>query len=221
MSEQTKTLYYPEYILYDYCCVQLPSILKTQNIGIITKVDKIININDYIDLLKNTKVSNYEVLNNSNVKFHNYLIENGLTYVKNTFGDEYSEIIKNELLTLTFYNHSLEEWNITNLARKYSLTGYDIFVAFVSPLNKSNDNDRLNLLKNDFEKILSESNDSYAYFDYYNNKYRVKNKFPSNIYDDNYPFLLNMRRYEDGIQPLGYHKIFTLVINNIIKSNYK
>ena len=70
------------------------------------------------------------------------------------------------------------------------------------------------------------STSNYAHFDYYESgKFRMKNSFPKDITDDKTPLVLNMRRYDDCGEIIGYHKIFKLIIksikNNNINTNFK
>jgi len=41
------------------------------------------------------------------------------------------EIIKKEIYENTFFDRCFEVWNITNLARKYQITGKEVFISFV------------------------------------------------------------------------------------------
>lgn len=173
---------------------------------------------EYKQVLNNFGKSSYiDYLNNSQTELHNDLIELALKYVKEKFGNKYVDVIKSDIVNITHHD-TLEKWNVTNLARKYSFDGFDAFVAFVTPLDVSANsisNEKMTILKNNFNI----SDRSYVYFDYYDNgRYRVKNEFPICINDDKTPFILNMRRYDDCCNQTAYHRIFKLVVN-AIKTN--
>ena len=154
----------------------------------------IMNIDEIGEEMKNDYVK--DVLNS-----HAYHSSYSTNYINKYFENntKNEEIIKKDIMNNTFFDRCFEEWNITNLARKYQITGKEVFTAFVKnnkPFGMGNFDNQLE--KNKFEEIERYWNQridkGYVYVDYYNG-IGVKNAFPVYIFESN--FILNIRRYND------------------------
>ena len=137
------------------------------------------------------------------LKEHN-LINEAFTEVK--IDSNKKDIIKKDILENTYFI-TADNWNITNLIRKYKLSSYDVFLSLLSGYNI-----KLEDIKKTYDKY--ELNNGYRYFDYFFGV-GFKCRFPDDI--NNNPFELNMRRYNDRNGYLGYHYIIKLLSDNIDK----
>jgi hypothetical protein len=111
-----------------------------------------------------------------------------------------SDKLKDEIKTRTHFDYGFEYWNITNLVRKYNISGKELFLAMTE--NNSQ-----------YQQIWEIKDGSeYKCFDYVNN-YGIKNCFPINICKSETK--LNLRRYIDrsGIQ--GYKNLINLMEKKI------
>jgi hypothetical protein len=111
-----------------------------------------------------------------------------------------SDKLKDEIKTRTYFDYGFEYWNITNLVRKYNISGKELFLAMTE--NNSQ-----------YQQIWEIKDGSeYKCFDYVNN-YGIKNCFPINICKSETK--LNLRRYIDtsGIQ--GYINLINLMEKKI------
>lgn len=221
MFRKLKVSYFPKFIIYDKCKVKIP--LHNSDflecISVDTPVDEIITYEKYLKILgASPNKRHIEYIENNNLYLHKNLIEGAIGYIKKTYGDTSIKNVTDDILNLTFYDWSCDKWNITNVARKYQFDGFDVFVEFSTRLSEENDDKRKEKLLKDFnDKFMDNQNNKYAYFDYYDEgMYRMKNSFPKNINDNETPFTLNMRRYDECGEPNGYHKIFKLMTKSII-----
>ncbi len=211
--------YCPKYIIYGNCrvCINqsLTDIISAISVNI--PVEETVTEDTYVNILKkNNKESSIKFITNSSQVDHNYLIDRALKYISEKFGKvgkDNVDTIKNDILNLTYYDGSMERWNITNIARKYKLSGKDVFIAMASHFECSQQTTEK--MEEDFNNVCKDSD--YAYFDWYNNR-GIKNSFPKNIYNNLTPFILNMRRYEDR-NGYSYEKIFYLIIRSIINKS--
>lgn len=114
----------------------------------------------------------------------------------------------------TFYSCTYEQWNITNLVRKHKLSSIDIFRALVDSVPFAMgifDHEKTLMNENEIKKEFNKRADcGYSSFDYWNG-IGLKCSFPTDVYDDNTPFELNMRRYNDRNEYKGYEKIINLL----------
>ncbi len=138
--------------------------------------------------------------------------------------EEYDEstklIILNDILEYTFFS-SNESWNITNLCRKYDLEPFDFFYSMVKNaipygmgfFSHTKQNNCYEAIKKQYDEAMSAD---YAHFDYWNG-IGIKCNFPRDAYNDNTPFILNMRRFNERNDNLGYEKIIQMLSTNIQK----
>jgi len=107
-----------------------------------------------------------------------------------------SEKLKKELSDNTWFELNFENWNITNLVRKYNIDGKTLFLTMVSDTKEYHD-------------LWDEKkyNKEYKYFDYCGS-YGLKNCYPLNIYKSQTK--LNLRRYVDRSGITGYQNLIKL-----------
>jgi hypothetical protein len=116
------------------------------------------------------------------------------------------DIIKADILENTYFVSS-DSWHITNLIRKYKLSSYDVFLALLSGYNFDSDE-----IKNTYNE--HKSNNGYKYIDYFLGV-GIKCKFPDDVNANS--FDLNMRRYNDRNENMGYYYIIKLLSDNFDK----
>jgi hypothetical protein len=169
----------------------------------------------------------YESEKNGNINDYNYFYEKlkiHLLYINELFKEnkEYTCII-DDIRDYTYFENDFEYWNITNIARKYNLSGLHIFKSLVKDnlqimntigiLSYDREQDKTYIINEDLNKYCD---GRYYCFDWYNGV-GVKNKFPVDIYNNDTPFILNMRRFNDRNFIDGYNKIFNSIL--ISKTN--
>lgn len=204
-STNTISLSYPKYIIFhDYLKLSTKQFHNELIDSITFKSDEITDIVT-IELLEliskkyktTLKLDSYKDM----FKEADYLINMAIKEFKINETE-----IKKDILENTFYLSS-DNWNITNLVRKYKLSSFDVFVCLILDYNF-----KLEDIKNDFDN--NELNNGYRYFDYYNG-IGIKCRFPDDV--NNNSFDLNMRRYNDRNYNIGYHKIIKLLSDNYDK----
>jgi hypothetical protein len=132
------------------------------------------------------------------------------------------EFTKKEILDTTYFS-TYENWNLTNLARKYRLSSFDFFYALgnsqpfgVGALAHDSNKMKKDEMRKEFTK-MSEDKDSeykdYVFIDYWNG-IGFKSRFPINVDNNATPFELNIRRYNDRNGYMGFDKIFNLIDSN-------
>ena len=128
------------------------------------------------------------------------------------------EFIKKEILDNTFFS-TYENWNITDLTRKYNISSCDVFCALCNskPFEAGvlvHDSSKMKHeeMKKEFINRANENKD-YVFFDYWNGV-GLKCHFPINVNNNATPFELNMRRYNDRNNFTGYEKIINLINDN-------
>lgn len=230
---QTK-LYTPKFLIYSHCKVKI-NVNDTNYLNCINtsqKVPSVMLVDEYKKILLKSPNKEYvRYLDNSSVKIHDSMISDALTYIKKKYNNKYTDIIKKDILLHSYYtDESLENWNATNLARKYMLSGFDFFSEMATKIDKINSDERKQKLINDFENKFTsnsgfEKSTRYAFFDYYDNSiFRMKNSFPKDINNDKTPLILNMRRYDESCYNCAYIKVFNLIAksieNNTINNNF-
>ena len=182
-------------------------------------------VGDTIDINKFSELKNDKIfLNDDEIQRTEHLLNTYLSKL-NTEQQLYT---KQELYDLTSFKYQHDTlWNITNLVRKYNITGKDVFISlgknatpFGAGLLAHDDKDiYLNLSKEFDKRLLSSTN--YVYVDWFNGC-AYKNQFPIDINNDNTPFMLNMRRYNDRNYDTGFEKFMNLVVSKInTPINYK
>lgn len=138
------------------------------------------------------------------------------------------EILTADILDLTHYfNYNLEKWDITQLCLKYSVEPVDIFVALVgdaSPFGmgmfaypKTGNYNLAEKARDDFMRYLTTPNnygadETHINYDYWNG-IGVKSQFPKDIHQ--HPMQVNMRRYNDRNDNLGYYRIINLFADRV------
>ncbi len=135
------------------------------------------------------------------------------------------KVFINEIATTTYFKRYFEDYNITNLIRKYKLEPGEIFSFLVQPHKKFNNNSGfyakynqyLDYYVKEFDKIKNKSeniNQNYIYFDYYynhnNSEYYANVGLKCSIpLSTNLPMTLSIRRYQDR----NYYSFFPRLFN--------
>lgn len=212
--------------------------LKVSNIMIELSLPRYVKINDFMkvnlhkdylinygvplnkvkDLMSLEEIKSLRKINDNYLKdkseIHEKLIINYLDKSKN------KKKLKDELFENTFYQYNFEYWNITNLARKYNISGEEVLDKLIKsdPFNMgfmSYEPDKeINIKKLFKERKKEYPNSEYFYCDYING-IGIKNNFPLDINQSQ--FKLSMRRYNDRNNYNGYDKVLSLIeekINN-------
>ena len=206
---ELKTL---QYVLFNYYIphkvnLKLPAKYVTKNIMKFEEIGEEMK-NDYVKEL----LSSYA-----------YRASKTTNYIKKYFenNNKNEEIIKREIYKNTFFDRCFDVWNITNLARKYQITGKEVFTEFVKNsqpfgMGYFDNNQEKNKIE-EIEKYWSQWMDrGYVYVDYYNG-IGVKNSFPVDIFENN--FILNIRRYNDrnSFENNGFWKVLDILNEKIDK----
>ena len=197
-----------------------------------TNIKKFVNIkciiyNDFINLKTDIKIPDNDKIINGE-----YIKEEDLLNIKNDYigrilkmhdNDYYihknnlkdvSTKLKEEIKKNTYFVNSFESWNITNLVRKYNITGKDIF------LSMTKDNEKFNQKWLEKEVI-----NDYKSFDYCNHK-AIKNSFSTDINKNESS--LNLRRCVERGNFNGYKQLINMLeekikeepnYNNLLLSN--
>ena len=141
------------------------------------------------------------------------------------------KVFINEISTNTYFKRYFEDYNITNLIRKYKLEPGEIFSFLVQPHKKFNNNSGfynkynqyLDYCVKEFSKIKDKTHhidQNYIYFDYYNNKENyitvgLKCSIPLSI---NLPMTLNLRRYQDRNSFIFFPRLFNMLAYKLEKN---
>lgn len=170
------------------------------------------------------------LINDSIKQSLNYIESNQLSrnkfliekYFENT-SNNHEKQIKKDIMENTHFEN--DEWNITNLARKYNLDGKDVFLAMVTdnvpdldtlgPLDHKEGGNSKEVLEAEWNERKSFMED-YVCFDWLNG-IGIKNNFPVNI--NKSEFDLNMRRFNDRNNDIGYERLFNLLSSRISSGN--
>jgi len=176
---------------------------------------EIYNYNEITTKMKNNYVNEIlSIYKNDSIKIES-IIDKYLNISNN------KELIIKEINENTFFENGNEIWNITNLSRKYNITGKDVFISFIinsNPFRMGNfdytsENNNLDKIEKYWDEHCDKTN---VYVDYYNG-IGVKNSFPVDIYKSH--FTLNIRRYNDRntVDNNGYNKILDILNQKIDK----
>lgn len=187
----------------------------------------------YEDLLKDKSCSQENIIrltcfNDEINRKHLSLMKLYFEKLRNSEYKDNEEIIKKTILENTYYGRGCEEWDITNLAIKYNISGKDVFIALVSnslpygigQLSYKKDKNSLDELNKEWDRReikAKEENYNYVYFDWHNG-IGIKNKFPIDMHHPECQFILNMRRFNDRNRDSGYNKILDLLNQRINES---
>ena len=127
--------------------------------------------------------------------------------------------IINDFRNFTHFERGIEDWDITHLIRKYKLDSTDVFNALVTdamPYNMgvfSYDEKKVAKSLSEFrEKLLDhkQQGKTSVYIDYWYG-IGIKSHFPVNINNDETPFKLSIRRYNDRNGGTGYARIIGML----------
>ena len=195
--QNTKTLRVPKIIKYDMINhIYDMNDYTIKYFGVDDSIYKdVMDIKTILDFKKHVDVNSS---NNSHI--HLDLINK---YFEN---NPENKIYQEEIFNNTFYKDNFEYWNITNLCKKYNITGFEVFNKMIDRLELSEEE-----AMEDFEHNLKYNN---GYFDYYKNV-GLKNRFPLNLDEE---FKLNMRRYNDREKYQGYNLLLDLFVDKIKNS---
>lgn len=148
---------------------------------------------------------NHKNLNYSDAfVIHKYLINK--YFEENEYNIDFKSLIFNNI----FFENNFEYLNVTNICRKYNISGFDVFYKLISRYNISKEK-----AMEDFTEDSNKTFDNnYVHFDYYNN-IGIKNSFPKDEIINTKNFKLNMRRYNDRENYQGYNLILELFCDKI------
>lgn len=137
-----------------------------------------------------------------------------------------SQII-DDFRNLTHFERGLEEWNITHLIRKYKLDSADVFNALITdamPYNMgvfSYDENKVSKFVTEFKEKVSaheQQGDKTVYIDYWYG-IGIKSHFPIDINNDETPFKLSIRRYNDRNGGTGFLRIIGMLVQTFKMRN--
>lgn len=178
-----------------------------------------------------------------NKYFDNYVINDCISSMESCFKEHNTDSqIINEILDHTYFERYFEEWNITDICRKYNISGRDVFVELCSnepsygddveeeeeeedaeeeeedayfPCKKHNRKTLGELFDNTIQedKTRYKQDKEYVHFDYIIGSIGVKNNFPIDVFSS--PFVLQMRRFNSRNHYCGYYRLLQLFIRKI------
>lgn len=149
---------------------------------------------------------------------------------------KYPDRLRYDISNYTYFEWNFTLWNITNICRKYDITGDHIFVSLlrdrsyksriINYLTLGFDVHYNVLFHHIYEKRMKEIEYSYTkenkYIDLYLKNHKeyitfdtiykvpIKNKFPYDIYNDKTPFVLNMIEY-NKINNEGFERVLSCI----------
>lgn len=127
--------------------------------------------------------------------------------------------IYNDIRDTTHFERGIEDWNITHLVRKYKLNSVDVFSALVEnaqPFNMGHfayDVEKVPNFTSEFiEKLAAHAakNEKYIHIDYWYG-IGIKSSFPVDVHNNETPFKIAIRRYNDRNGGLGYERIIGML----------
>jgi len=211
-----KNIKSPEYIVFNNMVrvnfTKVPENIKHNITFFENDVKKTMDYTDITRLFEKYKRTN-EIIDYKNYA-DNYSenIENSLKIYPNDIQD----ILMKDVNYLTYFSRYFEDYNMTNLMRKYQVEPYEIFCFLVQPFDKFENTKEFNntfqknldFYSDEFLKIKNEHDkqDNYVYFDYYN-YVRLKCRIPKKI---NSPVTINIRRYAN------YNNFYSRLFNMIV-----
>jgi hypothetical protein len=148
------------------------------------------------------------------------LIENSIKHIshRHNVSNLSIDMLKKDLEDCTEFDANCEHWNITNLSRKYDISGKEVCMALVNnsmPYGAGMISFKPDVtIDEEYDIKTVENKSGYVYFDWFNGC-GVKNSFPIDIQSDLTPFVLNMRRYNDRNYNSGYIKFLSLVLSKL------
>jgi hypothetical protein len=113
-----------------------------------------------------------------------------------------SDKLKKEIYSHTYFEYGFENWIITDLVKKYNITGKELF------LSMTENNEKYNNIWNNYPV----ANSGYKSFDWIE-CYGIKNSYPVDIYKSE--TRLNLRRYVDRSGIGGYERLIELMEEKI------
>lgn len=127
--------------------------------------------------------------------------------------------IYNDIRDNTYFERGIEDWNITQLVRKYKLNSVDVFSALVEnalPFNMGHfayDINKVPKFTSEFaEKLAAHAakNEKYIHIDYWYG-IGIKSSFPVDVYNNETPLKLAIRRYNERNDGLGFSRIIGML----------
>lgn len=196
------------------------------------KINREINIDDFtkhMDILSKFKLKPQDFSNimKINARNHQHQIVKslaGLESLLNETGQDPAIIkyVTRNVLYSSYYEHGFEKWNITQATQDLNISGEDVFVSLLNDTPSSN---QLSLFTYDQKLVkedalrsefqLREKEDNHTdqvFFDWYNG-IGIKNHFPKRNGKD---FQLNMRRFNDRNNNIGYPRIIGLFTRSVM-----
>lgn len=128
--------------------------------------------------------------------------------------------ILDDIRDLTHFECGMDKWDLTHMMRKYKLDSPTIFTALVQDAQPFNmgiyeyDAEKMRDPNTKFKEMLAASTNPYVSIDYWNG-IGVKSAFPVDINNDETPFKMNIRRYNDRNNDSGFMRIIVTLLNRI------
>lgn len=129
--------------------------------------------------------------------------------------------ILNDLRDYTHFENAFEDWNITHIVRKYKLDSVAVFDALITDAKPFNmgihayDVSKVSKFTEEFKaSIIHQASigEKTKYVDYWYG-IGIKSHFPVNVYDDETPFKLSIRRLNERNNGLGFERIINMLNN--------
>jgi hypothetical protein len=168
----------------------------------------------------------YESFNNNAEYLHQNIVE---SFKKNGIPvtcEPGSQII-NDIRDFTHFERGLEDWDITHVVRKYRLTSTDVFNALITDAMPYNmgvfayDEKKVAKSLSEFcEKVSAhkQHGEKTVYIDYWYG-IGIKSHFPVDIHNDETPFKLSIRRYNDRNGNTGFLRIISMLAQTFERRN--
>jgi hypothetical protein len=137
----------------------------------------------------------------------------------NNYPTHLKKIIINEFSENTYFSRFYEDFNLTNLMRKFEVKPAEIFSFLVQPHKDYTDSSDFYNKYNLYQKFYTEKfsnmelerkDSDYIYFDYYNN-IRLKCNIPKTL---DLPITINIRRLDYGFYPRLFNFLAYKLENN-------
>lgn len=168
----------------------------------------------------------YEEFNKNAEYLYQDIVTSFEKYAMPVTSERGSQIIT-DFRDLTHFERGLEDWDITHLIRKYKLDSSDVFNALVTdamPYNMgvfSYDANKVSKFVTEFKEKVSvhvQQGKTSVYIDYWYG-IGIKSHFPVDINNDETPFKLSIRRYNDRNGGTGFSRIIGMLVQTFERRN--
>ena len=166
-----------------------------------------IDVNKFLTLTpRYNNVSYLDVSKNKKLAHDINLIEQSISML----GTKHKDVIKEDILELSWFNNYFNYWNITNIARKYNLTSKNIIINLA---------DKENIVQNeifDLDQMFDlaiNTHQMYVYINRFNN-HNIINNFPVDMNNNDTPLNFNIKQYNAKNFDTGFNKIINMMLSN-------